>query len=268
MHKKNISRAKNKKNYLALFLLNFVKINFLVIMDWYNAKIVDIKEETYNIKRFFIQIPDMQQVIYTPGQYIQINFPIESKKTYRQYSIAAPPNGDNVVELLIVLDPKGLATNYMFKEVDLGSELKVSKVMGNFVMPNKIETDLCFISTGTGLAPLRAMYLEILKNNLTDKKIDLVFGTRYKKDLIYIDEMKELEQNFPNFKFYPVLSREESSDWTGYKGYVHNIYKELYSEIKPAEFYICGWKDMVRETRANLMEMGYHRKQIHFERYS
>jgi ferredoxin-NADP reductase len=239
-------------------------------MDWYKAKIVDIKPETNYIKRFFIQIPDMNQVSYIPGQYIQINFPIESKKTYRQYSIAAPPAGNNIVELLIVLDPKGLATNYMFNEVDLGSELQVSRVMGNFVMPDKIERDMCFISTGTGLAPLRAMYLEILNKGLTDKKIDVVFGTRFKKDLIYKDEIKHLEEKHPNFKFYPVLSREDSVDWNGYKGYVHNVYKELYPgpDKRPADFYICGWKEMVRETRQSLMNFGYERKSIHFERYS
>lgn len=239
-------------------------------MDWYKGKIIDIKVETPVIKRFFVQLPDMDEVSYIPGQYVQINFPIESKKTYRQYSIAGPPEGNNVVELLIVLDPKGLATNYMFKEVDLGSELQVSKVMGNFVLPDKIERDLCFISTGTGLAPLRAMYLEILNKGMTDKKIDLIFGTRYKKDLIYIDEMKELEKKYPNFNFYPVLSREDSSDWKGHKGYVHSVYQDIYknAEDKPAEFYICGWKDMVRETRQNLMNAGYHRRDIHFERYN
>ncbi len=239
-------------------------------MDWYKAKIIDIKTETPVIKRFFIQIPDMSEVSYIPGQYIQINFPIESKKTYRQYSIASPPSGNNIVELLIVLDPKGLATNYMFKEIDLGDELQVSRVMGNFVMPEKIERDLCFISTGTGLAPLRSMYLEILKKGLTDKKIDVIFGTRYEKDLIYKDEINDLKTKHPNFNFYPVLSREESQNWGGYRGYVHNVYRELYPnpDERPADFYICGWKDMVRETRQNLMQAGYERRSIHFERYN
>lgn len=237
-------------------------------MDWYKGKVVGIIDETYNIKRFFIQLPELDKVSYQPGQYVQIDFPIPSDKTYRQYSIAAPPNGDNTIELLIVLDPEGMATNYLFKEVDHGSELTVSRFMGNFVLPEKLEDEVCFISTGTGLAPLRAMYLDLLKKDKTGRKVKLIFGTRYKKDLIYMDEMRELEQEFPNFEFYPVLSREDDPSWKGHRGYVHQIYQELYKDRQPAKFFICGWRNMVRETRQNLMKMGYHRRDIHFERYN
>ena len=237
-------------------------------MDWYKGKVVDIIDETYNIKRFFVELPELERAKFLPGQYVQIDFPIESSKTYRQYSIASPPNGDNTIELLIVLDPEGMATNYLFKEIDHGSELIISRFMGNFVLPEKLENDVCFISTGTGLAPLRSMYLDLLKRGNPGQKVNLVVGTRYKKDLIYMDEIKELEQQYPNFNFYPVLSREDDPSWKGRKGYVHEVYKELYQEGHPAQFFICGWRNMVREARQNLMKMGYHRRDIHFERYN
>jgi ferredoxin-NADP reductase len=32
-------------------------------------------------------------------------------------------------------------------------------------------------------------------------------------------------------------------------------------------FYVCGWKDMVKEARANLMAMGFDKKQIKQEIY-
>lgn len=235
-------------------------------MQWYQAEVVDIIKEAYNIRRFFLRFNELEVYDFKAGQHVKIEFPIPSKKNYRQYSIASAPNGSNIIELLIVLDPNGLATNYLFNDVNIGSFLKTSEPRGNFILDEDINADLYFICTGTGLAPLRSMYLDIYNRKLAHKNIHLIFGTRFMRDMIYLDEMQELSQT-NTFKFYPVLSRETSSDWNGAKGYVHQIYNELLKDKPEAEFYICGWRDMVTETRTNLLEMGYNRKIVHFERY-
>ncbi len=236
--------------------------------QWYNARVVDIIKETHNIRRFFLKFDELEQYDFNAGQYVKIEFPIPSKKNYRQYSIASQPDGTNVIELLIVLDPNGLATNYLFNQVNVGSILKVSKNMGNFVVKDWDLEEYVFISTGTGLAPLRSMYLDLLNKENFKSKITVIFGTRFMKDMIYLDEFQSLA-NDERFNFIPVLSRENSTDWTGKRGYVHSVYKELYSEInKNRYFYICGWKDMVTETRQNLLSMGYDRKAVNFERYN
>lgn len=235
--------------------------------QWYYPVVVDVIKEAHNIRRFFLKFEELDSYNFTAGQYVKIEFPIPSKKNYRQYSIASRPDGSNVIELLIVLDPNGLATNYLFNEVNIGSTLKVSKPMGNFVIKDLEEQEVVFISTGTGLAPLRSMYLDLIKSRDYKGKITVIFGTRYMKDMIYLDEFQELSKE-DNFNFIPVLSRENSSDWTGEKGYVHKVYTEKYNEKSNVSFYICGWRDMVTETRQNLLGMGYERKQVNFERYN
>jgi len=90
----------------------------------------------------------------------------------------------------------------------------------------------------------------------------LIFGCRKKCNLLYYDDMMELEQNIPGFKYIPTLSREE---WEGRKGYVHNIYEELCTERPPANFFLCGWKNMIDEAKQRIQAMGYDRKAIHQE---
>lgn len=235
-------------------------------MQWYQAEVVDIINETSYIRRYFIRFNELDVFSFKAGQHVKIEFPIPGKKNYREYSIASAPSDSNIIELLIVLDPNGLATNYLFNEIRVGSFLKTSEPRGNFKLNDDINTDLYLICTGTGLAPLRSIYLDILNRDLPHKQIHLIFGSRYMRDMIYLDELQELVKT-EKLKFYPVLSRETSSDWTGYKGYVHKVYLELLKEKPDAEFYICGWREMVSETRNNLLEMGYNRKLIHFERY-
>jgi len=94
----------------------------------------------------------------------------------------------------------------------------------------------------------------------------MVFGNRWEKDILYRKEMEELEIKHPQFKFLPVLSRSNEG-WTGKTGYVHAIYEEIFSDKRPALFYICGWADMLKEARTRLSEMGYDKKAIKFESY-
>jgi CDP-4-dehydro-6-deoxyglucose reductase len=234
--------------------------------EYHRAIVKNIIKETDTVNRFQLQFPDMDVYDFKAGQYVKVDLPIDDKKTYRQYSIASEPMGNNEIELLIVLAEHGKGTHYLFNEVSVGTELKVSKALGRFVLPEKIETEVCFICTGVGLAPFRSMIRDAYKNGNPDHKFHLIFGTRNKADMLYPDEWKELNDADNNFHYYPVLSRE--NDWDGYKGYVHQVYQEIFSDTRPANFYICGWDAMIKEARRNLKdEMGYERREILFEKY-
>lgn len=232
--------------------------------EYVEAEIVDIKDETEMVKRFFIKMPDDYPFSFKAGQFIMINLPIDHKYKNRSYSIASAPNDENWFELCIVLNPPGTGTPYMWENYKVGDRVMVSKVLGKFGLPEVIDRDLCFICTGTGIAPLRSMVLDIFNKNIPHKNIYMVFGTRYEKDILYREEMESLSKSHLEFRFIPVLSRQE---WSGEKGYVHSVYQSLFSKSEPAYFYLCGWKDMLNESRKNLESMGYEKKFIKFESY-
>lgn len=232
-----------------------------------DAEIVDIIDENDVVKRFFIKVPDEQEFTFKAGQFIMLDLPIDSKYTNRSYSIASAPSTDNIFELCIVINPDGLGTPYMFENFKVGTAVKISKVLGKFTIPEPIETDLCFICTGTGVAPFRAQIFDIFNKNIPHKNIYLVFGNRKIKDILYKEELEKLAAEKPEFKFIPVLSRETEATWNGKHGYVHPVYENIFSDKRDAKFFICGWTAMLKETRRRLEEMGYDRKKIKFESY-
>ncbi|GAB5466693.1 MAG: hypothetical protein Kapaf2KO_21290 [Candidatus Kapaibacteriales bacterium] len=235
--------------------------------EYFKAIVKNIIKETDTVNRYQLVFPDMEEFEYKAGQYVKVDLPIDDKKTYRQYSIASAPDGSNEIELLIVLAEHGKGTHYLFNEVEVGTELKVSKALGRFVLPDEIDKEVCFICTGVGLAPFRSMILDKYKKGEQPHKFHLIFGTRHKKDMLYPNEWPALEKEFSSFKYYPVLSRE-TENWDGRKGYVHQIYQEIFKEKQDALFYICGWDAMIKEARKNLKdEMGYERRNILFEKY-
>ena len=232
---------------------------------WQKGIVTKIEDETYNTKRFWIELPETPSFDFAPGQFVTLDLPIHDKpnKRWRSYSIASWPDG-NVIELLIVLLEGGAGTTWLFNNVAIGSELTLRGPQGVFTLPDEIDRDLFFICTGTGIAPFRSMLNHIKLHNTPHKNLYLIFGTRAQRDLLYYQELKELQKDIDGFEFIPTLSREE---WDGCCGYVHAVYEKLCCDKPPAYFYLCGWKAMIDEARKRIVDLGYDKKAIHLELY-
>lgn len=237
-----------------------------MLPEWQKAIVLRIEQVTKFTRRYFLQLPETSNFEFRPGQFVTLDLPIHERrnKRWRSYSIASAPDGTNIIELVIVYMEGGAGTEYLFDEIKEGSELVLRGPQGVFVLPETVPDNLHLICTGTGIAPFRSMIHHIRNHNIPHGKIHLIFGTRTKEDLLYYDEMKQLEQEIENFHYYPVLSREK---WQGQSGYVHHIYEQLCSDVPPACFMLCGWKVMVDEAKQRLQAMGYDKKNICLELY-
>jgi len=233
---------------------------------WKRGVIREIIPEAPDTNRFVIEVPELRSFDFEPGQFVTLDLPIGERtaERWRSYSIASAPDGTNVFELIIVKAAHGKGTGYLFEDLDTGSELMLRGPQGKFTLPQTINKDLYLICTGTGIAPFRSMIHHIYAKGLAHRDIHLVFGCRYRRDLLYRAEWEDLAALHPDFHYHPTLSRE---DWEGRKGYVHAVYRELLAERPPASFFLCGWKDMITEARVTLLELGYEKKDIHFELY-
>lgn len=255
--------------YKSFFLPHYVYLyaqSYIMALEWQTGKVVNILDETHNIKRYFIQCDTLDRFDFKPGQFVTLDLPIHEKKNkrWRSYSIASRPDGSNIFELIIVLVEDGLGTNYLFKHIHVGDELLFRGPSGVFTLPDELEHDYFMICTGTGIAPFRSMVTDAWHNKKKVKNMYLIFGTRTQKDLLYYSELQELASQYPNFQYLPTLSRES---WNGRTGYVHDIYRELAANKPDAHFLLCGWKNMIDDARKNLADMGYDKSAIHFELY-
>lgn len=256
----------------------------MALEPWRIGKVINIEDQTSNTKRFFIQIPELEKFDFKPGQFVTLDLPIHEKpnKRWRSYSIASMPDGTNVFELCIVLLDQGAGTNYLFNEVKVGAEITFRGAVGVFTLPEKMENDLFLICTGTGIAPFRSMVNHIIHNNIPHQKIHLIFGCRKFGDALYANEMKDLMRKDADFHFYTAYSREEPGNYDHLVriGYVHQVYEDICRDnmmvdennpehkiVKPANFYLCGWRGMVDEAKKRIMDLGYDKKAVHIEIY-
>jgi ferredoxin-NADP reductase len=236
-----------------------------MVPQWQTGIVKRIEQATHNTRRYWVELPDAPAFAFKPGQFVTLDLPIHEQRNrrWRSYSIASMPDG-NVIELLIVHLPGGLASEYLFNEIKEGSAFTLRGPQGVFVLPEALDKDLYMICTGTGIAPYRSMLQQITRHNIPHKNIHLIFGTRTQQDLLYADEMRALEQTIPGFKYHVTLSREL---WEGNMGYVHDVYERLVADKPPALFMLCGWRAMIDEARQRIQNLGYDKKDIHLELY-
>ncbi len=236
----------------------------------------------------------MESFPYVPGQFVSAVANDQSgKQQTRAYSIASAAR-ENHFELCVNRVENGFFSNYLVDLPDLpvGAAIQVHGPHGHFVLREPV-TDSVFISTGTGIAPMRAyaqwLFPESGEDRSNGKDIWLIYGTRYETDLYYHEEFEALASRKPNFHYVPTLSRAQEN-WTGLRGYVQDHLARIVEEraarlgqplpqpevdpaipVKDLKFdiyaYICGLNNMVSSVRELLKKYGWHKKQIVFERY-
>jgi len=55
----------------------------MAIQPWRTGKVIRIEHETYNTRRYWIQLPELESFDFTPGQFVQLDFPIHEKPAKR-----------------------------------------------------------------------------------------------------------------------------------------------------------------------------------------
>ncbi len=200
---------------------------------------------------------------FEAGQFITLE--VDDQGTHRAYSIASDPDIKHGIEILLDVSPQGKGVTYL-QNLEFGDEIKFRAPMGRFTIDDDNgEEALTLVGTGSGIAPLRSMVLDRLKNKQDKRPIILYWGLRYEKDLMLEDEFTLLMENHSNFTFHPVLSRP-SDEWPLCCGHVTDCL-QVHDLLPESGYYICGCRSMVKDTKQVLAEQDISRSQIHNEKF-
>jgi ferredoxin--NADP+ reductase len=209
---------------------------------------------------------------YLEGQSIGIIPPGEDDKgkphKLRLYSIASTRHGDDVDDKTVSLCVRqleykhpetgetvyGVCSTYLCN-LDTGADVAITGPVGKeMLLPDDEDATIIMIATGTGIAPFRAFLWRMFKEQHEDYKFKglawLFFGIPYTANILYREELEELQQQFPdNFRLTCAISREQQNPEGG-KMYIQDRIKENADDLWPmiqksnTHTYICGLKGM------------------------
>ena len=184
--------------------------------------------------------------------YSMASYPAEGRKVMLNVRVAAPP-WDRANDKWADINP-GIASSYIFGLKE-GDEVTISGPYGEFFI-NDSDAEMLYIGGGAGMAPMRSHLYELFKTLKTGRKVTYWYGGRSRAELFYIHYFRDLEKEFPNFKFYLVLSDAlpednwvnkencEDENGDGFSGFVHQVVMDQYltnhESPEDLEVYFCG----------------------------
>ncbi len=193
----------------------------------------------------------------------------------RLYSIASPSRGEKGAGRLVSTTVKrvleeygedhrlylGVASNFLC-DLRIGDEVEMTGPAGKrFLLPTEPDRyNYVFFATGTGIAPFRAMALDLLAQGVSEARIHLIVGVPYRTDHLYHDLFTGRARELPGFRYRSVVSREDRR-MDGFKRYVHHEISdddELRETLSQPNtlIYVCGIKDMEYSIYRELLKAG------------
>lgn len=183
--------------------------------------------------------------------YSMASFPAEGREIMLNVRIATPPF-DRAKGGWMDVNP-GVASSFIFAQKP-GDKVTISGPYGEFFI-NESEAEMLYVGGGAGMAPMRSHLYHLFRTLKTGRKVTYWYGGRSKRELFYLDHFKNLEKDFPNFKFYLALSEPMPEDnWKvkdgidgegdGFVGFIHQVvinnYLNHHETPEDIELYFCG----------------------------
>ena len=203
--------------------------------------------------------------------------------TFRAYSMANHPAEGNIIMLNIrIATPPfdrvnggfqkvnpGICSSYIFSRKP-GDKVTISGPYGEFFLKNN-DNEMMFIGGGAGMAPMRSHLFHLFQTvKETKKNVTFWYGARSWKEVFYFDQFKEIEKNYPNFKFNLALSDPQPEDnWTGPKGFIHQViydqYLSKHEEPEEIDYYLCGPPMMNSAVTKMLYDLGVPNENVLYD---
>lgn len=236
----------------------------------YNATVTEIRRLHDALMIIRVE-PDGEPPRHEPGQFSTLGLrtseprtdgrshepPVPDRLILRAYSISCPifdatgglivPERSSFLEFYIALvlrssDSPPALTPRLFA-MQPGHRIYLApEARGHYTLHDlSPEDDVLFLATGTGEAPHNAMIRRLLAAGHAGRIGSLVC-VRYRRDLGYLETHRRLEDQYPNYRYLPLTTREVENIDPAHPGYVGKLYlQDLFADPKRLESAL-GWR--------------------------
>ena len=241
---------------------------------YHQLTVVAKREETADSVRVALAIPEdaAEEFRFLPGQHLPMQIVVDGKPVRRTYSICTTP-GVMPMEIGVRIQPGGIFSEYLQKELNVGDQLEVMPPFGRFhasIDPKKSKTCLAF-AAGSGITPILSIVRATLEQEPSSRVV-LFYGNRSQRSTMFIDDLYALKNRFPErLQLYFLFSREEQ-EFDIFSGRldetrVQELCEKFCVGLDPDEAYVCGPDTMIDSVSSALKSLGMQEENIHAERF-
>ena len=235
----------------------------------YEVKLLNRREVALNTVAFEFEKPTGFD--YLPGQYVDLkildSIVADEKGLSRDISIASAPHEPN---LLFVTRLRGSAFKNFLINAPIGAAIELKGPSGSFVLPSESSKPIVLIAGGIGITPFRSMASHAAHIR-APFKVFLFYANRRSEDAPFLEELKLLQSENPNYQLIATITKPETSKlkWAGERGYVNNdMISRFVDNLNSASYYIAGPPAMVQGVWQNLKLGGVADENLRTEEFA
>jgi ferredoxin-NADP reductase len=210
-----------------------------------------------------------EDVEFKPGQYFFVTLPDvgyqDERGLRRHITVVTSPNERGVLGFATRM--RDSAFKRSLREVPPGTEVEVEPPKGDFVLPEETSRPLVFVAGGIGITVFRSM-LRYIREERLPHRVTLVYSNRDRESTAFLDELRELEQEIPDFRL--VLTMTQDSGWDGESRRIDAQFFRDYlgDDLNEYTFLVAGPPGMVEGMQEALAEVGVKEENVVAQRYS
>lgn len=223
----------------------------------YVGKITQIMQETPDVKTFCVTAPNGGKLFeHIPGQCAMLIVPGVGES---MISITSSPTLTDHQEFSI--KKCGCVTEWLHN-AEVGQEICVRGPIGNgFPVDTKLKgKDILVIAGGIGIAPVHSVVNYMMDKRADYGRIQVIYGSRSKADLVRLDEMQNVWMKQPNCSIDLTIDRAEA-DWSGHVGFVPPFVTECNPDPSMTVI-MCGPPILIHLSLDALKKLGFKDSQV------
>jgi ferredoxin-NADP reductase len=230
-----------------------------------------IKEKREVAKGTLMVVFDLlgHEVDFRPGQYFWVTLldpPYDDERGPRRHiSVVTSPNERGVLGLCTRL--RDTAFKRSLAELPVGTDVDVEEPKGNFLLPEETDEPYVFIAGGIGITVFRCMLRYIAEEGLAHR-VTLVYSNRDRESTAFLDELKQLERDNPNFRLVLTMTNDEGWDGETRRIGAELLRDHLDGDLGSFKYLVAGPPALVEAVVETLQEAGIPEAQIQAGRFS
>jgi NAD(P)H-flavin reductase/hemoglobin-like flavoprotein len=244
----------------AALMIRAAEEDAAVAPAWWSAEVVQVDIRGRDVAMVTLA-PD-RVLPYQAGQHLSVQTP-RWPHVWRPYSIACRPRDDGLLTLHVKAVPGGWVSNALVHHTEPGDQLTLGPAIGTMTLEPAAGRDLLCVAGGTGLAPVKAIIEQVVRDSaVRSRQIFLFYGARKRDQLYDMKDLWRLSDAYHGLQLTPVTSDDPA--FNGMQGNVGRV-AARYMPHRDCEAYVAGPPEMVRETIRVLTKAGMARERIHYD---
>ena len=209
---------------------------------------------------FTMEIPNRDELVFLPGQYVNIAVPGTDES--RSYSFSNAPD-DKSLTFLVKLTPGGVMSTYLDERAKVGDQLSFTGPNGSFFL-REGQGPALLIAGGTGLAPILSILRKMRSNG--SRPLHLIYGVNTDDDAVELDTVERLANELGSLTWEYCVADQASS--AVHKGFVTALIEPEHLYGGDVAVYLCGPPPMVEAVRKHIDAAGVEPVGFYYERFA